>query len=173
MIDRLTHAAEVVNHYTRQARPNGSPVHCDQRNTMMNQRLDRFRFNLRGEQSDTIHLTNQHASNRLLHSRNVQVGCGEKHVLAVVGEDALEAADELGKERIGDVRDDEAVARAAAILQGGGAAVGYEPRLFNDLAHACGGLGSYHARTVDYVRDGGARDAGELRDVTHVHWSSL
>src|SRR5580698_1844648 len=111
--------------------------------------------------------------NRLARSRGMRGRGGHEHIAIGVGENALEALDELRKEGVGDIGNDQAVGAASAIFQSRGAAVGDEFEFIDDALHALGSGWFNCFQPIDDTRDGRARYASKLCDVAHVHEFSL
>ena len=121
-----------------------------------------------GEDCDPIDAPEEHAANRLLQAGAVKIGVGHQQFLFVLDQQFFEDLDEFREEGVGQIRNDDSVNLALALLEMNGAGVGNELEVGDDFANARGGFVGHQFGPVDDPGDRGAGDAGKLGDLAHA-----
>ena len=97
----------------------------------------------------------------------VLIGAAQHHRVAGPVEGLLDDRDDVGEERVGDVRDGEADGARGAHLQAAGDGVALVADVADGLLDALGKLGADGGRAIDQRRHGGDRNARRLGDMKH------
>jgi len=173
VIDQVLHsggdACRIVYADAADPRAGRARIQEDERDMAAAEHLDQAIIHLRRHDRDAIDLALQHAPDAGLHTRGIVVGVGDEHLLLVLNGDVLKGLDDLGKEGIGDIGDDEAVEAGATGAEGARIGVRVKTKRVDGTANALGSSWTDVRGSVNGAGDGGGGDPGFSSDSRNVH----
>src|ERR1700682_923498 len=124
MLHRLPYAVKIVDPDVAHPWSRGSYVHKYQRHIAHLEVFEKEIFHSERHHRDPVHPPLDHAANRSLHAFRIINRGGQQDVVVMLNRNRLEYLDNLGKERIDDLGDDQAENPAAPGHQRSGLSVG-------------------------------------------------
>ncbi len=146
----------------------GADIDGDDGDIFLGEAIEEELFDAEGHDGDAVDLALEHASGADLHGACLVVGGADEDLVSACDGDLFELLDELGKEGVGDLGDDEAEELAFAGDEGACLGIGKVVELADGLPDACCEDGVDGWNVIDGAGDGGDGDFGVGGDPADV-----
>ena len=141
MLDRLTNSMEVIDANIADSGTSRSDVDKYQRHPAQFQVLKQHFFHAERHDSNAFDPAFDHPPDDGLHAGGVISGRSQHNLVVVLNRNAFEHLDDLGKERVGDLGNDEPENPAASRNERASLSVRIITKFFDDVPHSLGELG--------------------------------
>src|SRR5450755_3763582 len=131
MLHRLPDAVQVVDADITDPRTRWTDIDKHQRHFAQLQILQQDFFHAEGHDRHALDAPLDHAPHRTLHALGIITSGGQQNLVAILDRNALEDLNNFRKERVGDVRDNEAKDAAASGNRGPSLGIGIISEFFD------------------------------------------
>src|SRR5579862_6766553 len=169
MLNRLTDTVQVVDTNVADAGTRRTNVDKYQWHLAQFEILEQHLLHAERHNGNTFDTAFDHPPDCCFHMCRIISGRGEHDFEMMLNCNALKYLDDLGKERIGDLRNDEAENPASSGNERSSLGVGIVAEFFDDVPYSLSELGIDSRDSIDGARDGRCRNSCAFCDFPNIH----